>query len=80
MLLIIFIVPPIVLTVLNVRNLFAKTERFPRELLLVTVGLGIIYYKVLLQIDSGTEPYIRFGVYSVIMLAAAPSVLLHYRF
>ena len=73
------ILPPIVLTVLNVRNLFAKTERFPRELLLVTVGLGI-YYKALLQIDSGTEPYIRFGVCSVIMLAAAPSVLLHYRF
>lgn len=80
MLLIIFILPPIVLTVLNVRNLFAKTERFPRELLLVTVGLGIIYYKALLQIDSGTEPDIRFGVCSVIMLTAAPSVLLHYRF
>ena len=75
----IFIVPPLILTVLNIWNLCAKKAFFPRVLLLVTVGLGI-YYKALLQIDSGTEPYIRFGVNSVIMLTAAPSVLLHYRF
>ena len=71
MLLIIFIVPPIVLTVLNVRNLFAKTERFPRELLLVTVGLGIIYYKVLLQIENVTampwhEPVYEFDMHQII--------------
>ena len=67
----IFIVPPLILTVLNIWNLCAKKAFFPRELLLVTVGLGIIYYKALLQIENVTampwyEPVYEFDMHQII--------------
>ena len=51
----VFFIPPIVLTVLNVRNLFAKTERFPIALLFVTIVYGLFCYQVFLASESITS-------------------------
>ena len=54
----IFIAPPPVLTVLNVRSLFAKKAFFPRVLLIVTVVYGFFCYWVFLgYADVTTVPW-----------------------
>ena len=54
----IFIVPPLILTVLNIWNLCAKKAFFPRVLLIVTVVYGLFCYRVFLgYADVTTVPW-----------------------
>ena len=67
----VFFIPPIVLTVLNVRNLFAKTERFPIALLFVTIVYGLFCYQVFLASESITsipwhEPVDEYAMHQII--------------
>jgi len=67
----VFFIPPIVLTVLNVRNLFAKTERFPIALLFVTIVYGLFCYQVFLASESITsipwhEPVDEYALHQII--------------
>ena len=67
----VFFIPPLVLTVLNVRNLFAKTERFPIALLFVTIVYGLFCYQVFLASESITsipwhEPVDEYAMHQII--------------
>lgn len=67
----IFIILPLVLTLLNVRNLFAKTERLPRTLLTVTLVYGLLCYELFLGLSNVTgapwnEPVEEFCMHQII--------------
>ena len=67
----VFFIPPLVLTVLNVRNLFAKTERFPIALLFVTIVYGLFCYRVFLGYADVTdvpwnEPVYEYTIHQII--------------
>ncbi len=67
----IFIVPPLILTVLNIWNLCAKKAFFPRVLLIVTVVYGLFCYRVFLGYADVTdvpwnEPVYEYTIHQII--------------
>ena len=50
-----FLLSPVVITVLNIRNIFAKKKIIPRVLLFLTVIMGLGFYFLCLDISNVTS-------------------------